>query len=592
MAQSVVGALRVDLSLGTAKFEEGAKKAAERAKGAASRIKSAFGGLKKILVPLGLSLAGITASFLGTAAAVRSNLETMDAFIKKSRQIGLSVEEFTGLQLAAEQSGVSMDELARGMRNVARNVAGQTQQFVDALQAIGVSFEQFAGLSQRERLDLLADKFSKLKESGNKTAIAMKLVGEEMGPRFVNLLNQGSEGLENYRKQANDLGIVISTKAAVAAESFNDSIDAIQRSFGTFNRMLAAEMAPTMATIARLFREWIGTGGGAEGTIKAINSAVKSFTEFVLTASANFESFTVRAAKAAFNLKDAITFNFSEIERRNRIAAARISLIQGDLKHTLDNLWKDQVGPNLDDQGIPTPPEDDRADAAGLQGALARSQAARDEAAAKQAAAKATQELQAAEQALAQLRLEFAGPEEQMKIRMEQLKEKLAALKDGTVEAAEAHELYARAAQRAQAEVTGAYAGMASSVAGSLGKVFTKAKGFAVAQAVIDTYAAFNKALANPPGPPFSYAQAAAALASGFAQVRSILSTNPGSSGGRGGGAATAAGTSTQPAEQPQQQGVVVDFKGELFTRPMVEQIISSINDAVGDGVNLVTGTS
>jgi len=73
--------------------------------------------------------------------------------------------------------------------------------------------------------------------------------------------------------------------------------------------------------------------------------------------------------------------------------------------------------------------------------------------------------------------------------------------------------------------------------------LFGKTKGLAVAQAIIDTFAAANSAAKNTPGGVLAKSLAAAAMvAKGFANVKKILSTKPGSGGiGTGGTSASTA---------------------------------------------------
>lgn len=92
--------------------------------------------------------------------------------------------------------------------------------------------------------------------------------------------------------------------------------------------------------------------------------------------------------------------------------------------------------------------------------------------------------------------------------------------------------------QNARQEALQATLSVASNIAGSMASILgeeTKAgKAFAVTQAIIDTYASANaayKAMAGIPivGPGLGIAAAAAAIASGVANVKSILSTEVGS---------------------------------------------------------------
>jgi len=70
------------------------------------------------------------------------------------------------------------------------------------------------------------------------------------------------------------------------------------------------------------------------------------------------------------------------------------------------------------------------------------------------------------------------------------------------------------------------------SLAGSLGKLAGDSKGLAVAEATISTYLGATKALAAGAGTPIGYINAAAIIATGLANVKTILSTDVGDGGG------------------------------------------------------------
>ncbi len=69
-------------------------------------------------------------------------------------------------------------------------------------------------------------------------------------------------------------------------------------------------------------------------------------------------------------------------------------------------------------------------------------------------------------------------------------------------------------------------------LAGSLGKLAGDSKGLAVAEATISTYLGATKALAAGAGTPIGYINAAAIIATGLANVKTILSTDVGDGGG------------------------------------------------------------
>lgn len=155
-----------------------------------------------------------------------------------------------------------------------------------------------------------------------------------------------------------------------------------------------------------------------------------------------------------------------------------------------------------------------------------------------------------------------------------------------------------------QAEGLSQALGLMTQAIGSETKTqFNIQKAFAIAQAIVNTYQGITKTLATYPWP-IAGILAAAHGAFGFAQVARIASQqfNGGGSGGGGGGggravAASSAGAvgSSAAASSGDQggdrlpQNVIVNLRGgqSRYTREEINQIITGINDALGDGVRL-----
>jgi hypothetical protein len=165
-------------------------------------------------------------------------------------------------------------------------------------------------------------------------------------------------------------------------------------------------------------------------------------------------------------------------------------------------------------------------------------------------------------------------------IMADQVKSLDAALAAGRISA----DQYGAAQQKAAYVAQGAYAGAAASIGSSLEQVFGQSKAVAIGMALINSYQAFTNAMANIPAP-FNVPAAAAALASGLAQVASIRKTtkSSGGGGGSGGGAAASGGGQVQ-----QSQMMTVNLHGKSFGRDQVYDLIDQINSATADGKQLI----
>ena len=132
--------------------------------------------------------------------------------------------------------------------------------------------------------------------------------------------------------------------------------------------------------------------------------------------------------------------------------------------------------------------------------------------------------------------------------------------------------------------------------------LFGDNKAAATATAIIDSYVAFNKALASAP-PPFNFALAGAVLASGLAQVKRIQQTKIGSSASGGGasggasapvsGATSSATTSTfeaarTPSGARSQPNWNVIFDTNFSAKGMAQTVRIGEQDIIG---NTTTGS-
>ena len=106
-----------------------------------------------------------------------------------------------------------------------------------------------------------------------------------------------------------------------------------------------------------------------------------------------------------------------------------------------------------------------------------------------------------------------------------------------------------------------AYAGLANALIGLAGEN----KALAVASATIDTYVGATKAYAAAP-PPIGFISAAAVVAAGLANVRSILQTDVPGGGGGGGGGGNITAPSAPPA--PQMMSGAFELSGGVAPEP------------------------
>jgi len=209
-------------------------KTATQAK-AASNAFSGFKGLGA-LVP--------AAAIAGVTALAKGAIDTADNLNDLSIRTGVAVESLSRFGAAAEDSGSTIDEVGKAMGRLARGIVDPASATSEALGKIGVATRDARGkiLSLDEIMLGVADKFAKLPDGAEKTALAMELFGKS-GANLIPMLNQGRDALSQY-------AATIDTEMAQAADQFNDSLNNIARSIaGPFNEAVTA-LLPLITSIA------------------------------------------------------------------------------------------------------------------------------------------------------------------------------------------------------------------------------------------------------------------------------------------------------------------------------------------------------
>ena len=225
------------------------EKQANQTGGALGRIKGAAGGLAGALGGL-VPAVGIA----GLAALGKRSIDAADNLNDLSQRTGVAVESLSRFGRAAEDSGTSLDSVAKSMGKLAKGIVDPASKTSEALKSIGISSTDASGKIRSMDAVMLdiADRFQKMPDGAEKTALAMQLFGKS-GAELIPMLNGGREALSQY-------SATIDTEMAQAADKFNDSINAIGASVaGPFNQAITAllpfitQMAQGIAGMAQAF---------------------------------------------------------------------------------------------------------------------------------------------------------------------------------------------------------------------------------------------------------------------------------------------------------------------------------------------------
>ena len=228
MASSVIGALRVNLSIDTAQFEEGLKGVRANLTNVGKSFQNWGTKLSTyVTAPLSIAGAAVTAAVTGMARDV-------DQLAKAAQVANTGFEEFQKLAFAARSVGIESDKLADIYKDVNDRIGdfiqtggGPMADFFEKIAPqVGVTADQFARLSGPEALQLF---YSSL-EQANLSQADMTFYLEAMASdatALIPLLRDGGAAMRELGEGA----AVLSAEDASSLKAYNDAVLALGQSF-------------------------------------------------------------------------------------------------------------------------------------------------------------------------------------------------------------------------------------------------------------------------------------------------------------------------------------------------------------------------
>ena len=205
-----------------------------------------------------ITLSAQIASIWGFAAATAA---VGDQAAKTADKLGIGIEALQEYRFAAGLSGVAQQTfdvaLQRFVRRAAEAANG-TGEAKAAFEEMGIAL-RFANGTIKSTQTLFAEvanQFASIEDPARRVRLAFKLFDSE-GVGLVNLLKQGAQGIEAFRTEARNLGLVISTDVARASETFNDSQDKLFGVIKGIRNEIGGELLPTLTSLNDKWRDYI-----------------------------------------------------------------------------------------------------------------------------------------------------------------------------------------------------------------------------------------------------------------------------------------------------------------------------------------------
>lgn len=238
--------LTIDINTRLANIEQDLGKVAHMAEQSAQRMGSAFTAAKA-------AFGGLAAAFSVSAITenIRGIIDLGDEMNDLSQRVGISVKDLGTWTLAANQSGTSLESLAKGVKGLSSFMVENGKE----LRKAGITATDANGA-----LIQLADLFAALPDGVEKTALAVKLLGKA-GMDMIPVLNQGSQGLREAAEKSKIYGERMAVLAPLA-DKFNDQLATMALQSKVFGLNLAISILPTLTRFAEQLQAGKEIAGG------------------------------------------------------------------------------------------------------------------------------------------------------------------------------------------------------------------------------------------------------------------------------------------------------------------------------------------
>lgn len=238
-----------------------------------SGLKSALNGtiskIQKVgdqLTRLGTGMsAGITAPIAAAgAAALAASIKVgnmADRILDLTEITGLSTDTLQEFKRIAVVAGIEQEALsgaAEGLTRRLRAGGDEAKSTVDAFNAIGLSIRDANG-EMRSMDAIMADAISGLAGMDNITernAVAMQIFGRRAS-ELAPMLGLGTEAIEAARKEAHEMGLVLSGDTLQSANAFRIEWETLKQTMGVAATEIGVAMIPVMQTLVGILQQHV-----------------------------------------------------------------------------------------------------------------------------------------------------------------------------------------------------------------------------------------------------------------------------------------------------------------------------------------------
>ena len=331
------GELRVALTSDTRKYKQAMREAEDSNKRFSSRSRDAVRklalGFAAMQVAVTAASAAMARAFIGTARELRSLTQIS----------GASAEALQLWGKIAERSGGSAEDVADSYREMQLRLAEAaklgTGPAVDALQLLGLTISDFAGLSEDESFDLIIRHLRGIEDQAEQLFLAEELLGGS-AERLAYLWRDGGGAADEYAERLKEIGFVLSAETIQATNEFADSVDELKLRIIGLAFQAFGRLAPALTgAIRKLEQAAQAIGAWWDDTVRPLLERAATFIQ------TTFAPAWDAVTSALGHLRDLVTGAFKSAWETTLLPALQgvHAWVSGTLIPFLDTTWKNAL---------------------------------------------------------------------------------------------------------------------------------------------------------------------------------------------------------------------------------------------------------
>ncbi len=232
---------------------------------------------------------------LGSLAGfIKSGADAADSMGDLAAAVGVPVEALSKLAYAGAFSAASTEMVGKALSKTAdmmAKAADPASEQAAMFRAIGVEAADADGKLRASEAVFadIAQRFAETDDGAGKTALAMRLFGDE-GTKLIPLLNNGKAGLAAFAEEAERTGNVITAKGSASAGDFNDALDRLKKASEGLAARVAQDLAPNMMALSETFTVGKGSAEAFDAVAQSLAGTVRVLASAAVLVGAAFES--------------------------------------------------------------------------------------------------------------------------------------------------------------------------------------------------------------------------------------------------------------------------------------------------------------